>query len=241
MKLSIVIPAYQEEQRLGRTFDELDHACNRLGIRPEVIVVDDGSTDATVEVAEGCVDRYPDSYVISDPANRGKGYAVRTGMLEATGDLRLFMDADGSTAMAEIGRFLQLAEEVDIVIASIGMKGANVLRYQPFPRSLAGRTANALIRLLAVPGIKDTQRGFKLFTAEAAEDVFSRSSIDGWAFDVEVLAIAHRLGYLVREVPVTWEHREDSRVRAGSYVSTFKDLLRIRWKLWRGRYSRTHR
>jgi len=241
MKLSIIIPTYQESKRLARTADELRQACAAMELRPEILVVDDGSTDDTVEVARKCLAPFPAARVLCRSPNRGKGYVVREGMLAARGDFRLFMDADGSTRMTEIGRFLTHMGEAEIVIASIGLREATVTRRQPFPRGVAGKIANLVIQLLALPGIKDTQRGFKMFSARAAEDIFRRCSIDGWAFDVEALAVGRRLGYRIKELPVTWEHREDSRVGVASYFGTLIDLLRVRWRLWRGDYDAERR
>ena len=238
-KLSIVIPAYNEEFRLGRTLDELHQLLPSLPCSVEVVVVDDGSLDATVDVARKHLAPYPESQLVAATPNRGKGYAVREGMLAATGDLRLFMDADGSTDLGEIARFLErmdTAEPPDILIASIAVSGATV-DPQPLHRQIAGRSANRLIRITVLPGFHDTQRGFKLFTARAAEDIFSRCQLDGWLFDVEALALGRRLGYRTEEIGVTWEHREDSRVTARSYGATLADLFTLRMNLWRGTYG----
>lgn len=239
--LSIVIPVYNEALRIGRTLDELAGIVPSLGVSVEVLVVDDGSTDATVEVASRHLELFGASKLLVETPNRGKGYAVRTGMLAATGNLRLFMDADGSTDLHEIARFVAHLQELDhaddVVIASIGVDDATVAPQQWY-RQLLGKFANWLIRMVVLPGIRDTQRGFKLFPAVAAEDIFSRCRLDGWLFDVEVLALARLLGYQIAELGVTWEHREDSRVTGRSYLKSLADLVRLRIDLWRGVYGR---
>lgn len=237
--LSIIVPCYNEEQRLGSTLDEIALFVSRRTEPVEVIVVDDGSRDGTAAVAERHV--CPGLRVIRTEENQGKGHAVRTGMLAALGDLRLFTDADGSTSMTEYAKLeaaLTGMSNPGVALASIGVGAAEVQRAQRGLRPLAGRVGNWLIRVLAVPGISDTQRGFKLFTAEAAEDIFSRCVIDRWAFDVEVLALASHLGYDMAEVAVTWAHKDDSRVTAFSYLSSLADVVRVRWRLLRHRYDR---
>jgi dolichyl-phosphate beta-glucosyltransferase len=161
-------------------------------------------------------------------------------MLAARGELRLFTDADGSTPMAEYFKLeaaLGSLRRPGIAFASIGLPGAEVKQAQAGLRPLAGRIGNRLIQLLATPGIYDSQRGFKLFTADAAEAVFSQSVVDRWAFDVEALALAPRLGFDIVEVPVTWAHKDDSRVTALSYLATLWDVVRIRWRLARNAFG----
>ncbi len=238
-KLSIVIPCYNEEYRLGRTLDELSELVQTLPYPVEVVVVDDGSLDATVDVARRHLALFADSRLLTYAPNRGKGCAVRKGMLAASGDLRLFMDADGSTDLGEITRFVErmsTPDRADILIASVAARGANV-DPQPWHRQTAGRVSNVLIRATVLPGISDTQRGFKLFTSSAADDIFSRCKLDGWLFDVESLVLGRRLGYDTVEIGVTWEHREDSRVTGRSYAATLGDLVRLRVDLWRGAYG----
>lgn len=237
MKLSVVIPAYNEKDRIGPTLKELSTFLGALDESTEVVIVDDGSLDGTASFAATFVDHFESMRVLGDTVNRGKGYAIRTGMLAATGDLRLFADADGSTPWDEYAPLKHAMSNADIAIASIGMKESRIERYQPGLRTQFGRAANLLIQALVLPGIKDSQRGFKLFTASAAEQVFSRCTVDGWAFDIEALAIARRRGLDVAEIPVRWEHREDSRVTSSSYIQSLLDLLRIRTRLWSGFYD----
>ncbi len=236
MKLSVVIPAYNEKDRIGPTLKELSTFLGGLEESTEVIVVDDGSLDGTAEFAATFEDHFERLRVMGDTVNRGKGYAIRTGMVAATGDLRLFADADGSTPWDEYANLKSAMGRADIAIASIALRESKVERYQPGLRTQFGRAANLLIQALVLPGIRDSQRGFKLFTADGAETIFSRCVVDGWAFDIEALGIARQQGLTIAEVPVRWEHREDSRVTSSSYLQSLVDLLLIRGRLWSGFY-----
>lgn len=236
--LSIIVPAYNEEHRIGSTLASIAaFAADRPG-DVEVIVVDDGSRDATsaVVAASSC----PNLRVIRTERNLGKGHAVRVGMMDAVGEYRLFTDADGSTP---IGQFTRLERELEgiggfgIAFASIAVPGADVTSAQTGFRRAAGRFGNWLIQLIALPGVRDSQRGFKLFSADAAEAIFRHCVVDGWAFDVEVLALARHLGYGIVEVPVKWAHKEDSRVTTLSYLATLADVVGVRWRLSRGSYD----
>lgn len=232
---SIVIPAFNEEERLGTTLEEIGEYLASRGEDAEMIVVDDGSTDGTFALASRYADRLP-VRVIRHPHNRGKGHAVRAGMLAATGARRVFADADGSTPIAELDKLEAALDDLGgrgVAIASIGVAGATVLSPQSQLRSFAGRVGNRLIQRLVLPGIADSQRGFKLFSADAAECAFGAAVIDGWAFDVEVLALARLGGFPVEEVPVTWEHRLASRVRTSSYFSSLRDVWRIHRRIGR--------
>lgn len=238
--LSVVIPAYNEEHRIGPTLQSIEAFFADRPRRFEVIVVDDGSRDATIDVvaARGC----PNLRVLRVAQNRGKGHAVRLGMLAASGDRRLFMDADGSTPISELDRLEAKLDEIGgsgVAFASIAVPGADVLSAQSGLRSSAGRIGNRVIQMIALPGVKDSQRGFKLFSADAADAIFSRCIVDGWGFDVEALAIANRLGFESVEVPITWAHMEDSRVTPLSYFTTFAEVLGVRWRLRRGAYQAT--
>lgn len=236
--LSIVIPAYNEAARITPTLDEISAFIERRRERIEVVVVDDGSTDATADVARrhAC----PNLTVVRTPTNRGKGHAVRTGMLAATGDRKLFTDADGSTSIDQLAKLEAALDRVGgtgIAFASIAVSGAEIATPQRGLRPAAGRFGNWLIRSLALAGVRDSQRGFKLMSADVADDVFGRCRIDRWAFDVELLAIARARSYPIIEVPVTWEHKDDSRVTAGSYLGTLLDVMRVRARLASGAYE----
>jgi len=234
IEYSIIIPAYNEEARLGATLTEIADYLAASGKGAEVIVVDDGSTDATVLLARDWLERLP-LRIIETSRNMGKGHAVRTGMLAAQGAKRLFADADGSTPIAELDALDAVLDGHGggVALASIALPDSVVLSAQSKLRSLAGRAGNRLIQLLVLPGIRDSQRGFKLFTAEAAVAAFSTAEVDGWAFDVEVLALARQAGFSLHEVPVTWEHRLASRVRASSYLTSLWEVWKIRRRIGR--------
>lgn len=233
--LSIIIPAYNEAERIGETLDSIAEYLNERNLDDEVIVVDDGSTDDTIIVASSYSSKFRRLVVLQSPRNLGKGHAVRKGMLSGTGRHRLFLDADNSTNVREFDRLMQAAgdEPVEpaVIIASVAVAGSNVTVTQPGVRSGMGRLANKFIQHLVLPGIEDTQRGFKVFTGEASDAVFRRCTSNGWAFDVEALALARGLGYHVLEVPVTWEHRDDSRVNPGAYFTALLDVVRIKVRL----------
>jgi dolichyl-phosphate beta-glucosyltransferase len=227
----VVIPAYNEGQRLPPTLEKIQR---HLAGRPhEIVVVDDGSRDDTVARAAAA-----GVTVLRNDGNRGKGYSVRRGMLQARGDRRLMTDADLSTPIEELGRLMKKMDEgYDVVIASRALPDSNVEVRQPWYRENSGRLFNFCVRVLALPGLQDTQCGFKLFRAEAAEKAFAAARLDGFSFDVEALFIAHRRGYRIAEVPVTWRNDEASRVDAFKGAIAFLDLVRIRWNDWRGAYD----
>ncbi|MCP3975130.1 MAG: glycosyltransferase family 2 protein [bacterium] len=232
---SIIVPAYNEEARLEATLAEIGDYIAAQDMSAEIIVVDDGSTDGTVALARSWTGPYPVK-VIESPQNRGKGHAVRTGMLAAEGAKRVFTDADGSTPIDELAALDRALESVGgrgVAIASVAVEGAQVLSPQSRLRVLGGRVGNRLIQLLVLPGVRDSQRGFKLFTADVAMEVFTGAEVDGWAFDVEALALARHAGFPVVEVPVRWEHRLASRVKASSYLTTLWEVWRIRRRIGR--------
>jgi dolichyl-phosphate beta-glucosyltransferase len=238
--LSVVVPAFNEEHRIGATLESIGAFVSARSGITEVIVVDDGSLDATgaVAAASACANLR----VIRVDRNMGKGHAVRVGMLAASGERRLFMDADESTPIHELDRLQRRLDAIGgsgVAFGSIAVPGAEVMCSQSGLRVAAGRLGNRLNQATVLPGVCDSQRGFKLFSADAAESIFSRCVVDRWAFDVEVLAIARMLDIPMREVPVTWMHKDDSRVTAASYVPTFVDVLRIRWRLATGGYDKS--
>jgi dolichyl-phosphate beta-glucosyltransferase len=239
--LSLIVPAFNEAERLGATLDELARftAASRWPV--EVVLVDDGSSDGTFELLTsfsrrqnaGC------ATVLRNDGNRGKGFSVRRGMLAARGDHLLFTDADLSTPLSEAETLLAAAAAgAQVVIGSRAMPGSRILTSQSRFRTLGGKALNVCIQLVALRGIHDSQCGFKLFTRRAAHDIFARATIDRFSFDVEVLYLARKLGYRVAEVPVRWTNM------VGSKVSPIRDGLRllaelcaIRLRDWRGGYA----
>ncbi len=238
--ISIVIPAYNEERRLPATLSAvLAHLSRRPWRFAEVLVVDDGSTDGTAGVVEEFCRSHPAVRLLKNPGNRGKGYSVRHGMLEANGDWVLFTDADLSAPIEELDKLLEAAEEqgAAVAIGSRALDRSLIAVHQSFFRESAGRVFNLLMQLLTGLPFRDTQCGFKLFEARAAREVFRRQRLERFGFDVEVLFIARRLGYRTVEVPVRWSHSEGTKVSMfRDSLNMFLDLLRVRWNQLRGRY-----
>ena len=236
--LSIVIPAHNEERRLAATLTIIADFCATQSYSVEVLVIENGSADRTAELARSFQPQMPQLRVFQE-AQAGKGLAVRRGMLEAIGEYRFICDADLSMPIAEVTHFIPPAlPDMDIAIASREAPGA--VRYDEPPfRHLTGRVFNAVVRWMALPGLQDTQCGFKCFRAAVAQDVFQRQTLKGWAFDVEVLFIARRLGYRVAEVPIHWYFDSHSQVRV--FRDTWRmlrELVSIRRNAARGIYDR---
>ncbi len=232
--LSVIIPAYNEEKRIKETLESFFNYLSKQNYTWEVIVVSDGSKDNTVRVAEEFVSSHKGFKIIGNQKNHGKGYVVRQGMLEAKGEFRLFADADNSTSIEQIENFLPYFQNgYDIVIGSIEIKGAKIHESAQWYRRMMGHYSKYLIRVVAgLWEIHDTQRGFKCFKAKAAEEIFRRTKIDRFGFDIEVLALAKKLSFKIKEVPVIWENAGESKVSLKSYFEVLKDLLRIRFWLW---------
>lgn len=233
-ELSIVIPCYNEIVRLPRTMQDVEVWLNTCGIDVEIVIVDDGSKDDTAAWAKTYSENNPRSRLVTYGNNRGKGYAVKTGMLAARGSYRLFMDADGSTPVTHAGQFLQMIKEsgIDIVIGSRKEIGAQLQSTQSLPRRLASSLFGLLTRMFVVYGIKDTQCGFKMFTAQATETIFSKSTVTGAIFDIELMLLAAKNKFVVREFPVTWTHDNDSRLTYNLVKSAmiFVELLKVKWR-----------
>jgi dolichyl-phosphate beta-glucosyltransferase len=211
--LSVVIPAYNEENRIGSTLRRILDYLNLQFYEAEVLVVIDGSQDRTIDVVREFAEKSSNIAILNNGCNRGKGYAVRRGMLESRGQFLLFSDADLSTPINEVERLLvPLRCGYDVAIASRALSGADIRVRQPWWRQLMGRIYNRFVQALILPGIRDSQCGFKCFSRNIAHQVFSRQRIDRFGFDVEVLWIARKLGYRIAEVPVTWVNDALSKV-----------------------------
>ena len=237
--LSIVIPAWNEERRLPRTLGLLTEFLTEQSLEAEVIVVDSGSTDKTVEVATSFRNQLPNLRVITIRNRLGKGHAVRTGMLAAKGNRRMFMDADCATPLTEIAKLAgALDDGVGVAYGSIGLRSSTVEKPESLVRRTLGNLGNLIIRALVLPGIRDSQRGFKMFTADATVAIFSNSVINGWAFDVEALALAKHFGIRTREIGIRWHHDSDSGVTPTAYLQVLRDVVRVRLRLWHGAYDR---
>lgn len=231
-KLSIVIPAYNEEKRIGETLKRNLNYLKSKRYDFEVIVVNDGSSDKTSEI----VKRFKNVRLISYDTNQGKGHAVKVGVLNANGDYILFCDADLSTSMEEVEKLLRFIKEYDVIIASRAVKGSQVK--SKAHRKFLGRVFAFLVNILAVPRVKDTQCGFKLFKKRAAREIFSRQKIKGWAFDVETLFLARKLGYKIKEIGVRWQHFDHKDV--GPTWHSFRmlvEVLAIRLNYILGKYK----
>ncbi|PKO16755.1 glycosyl transferase family 2 [candidate division BRC1 bacterium HGW-BRC1-1] len=225
--LSVIIPAYNEEKRLGATLARMIAYLEAQPYTWELVVVDDGSSDSTAAVADAAGDGGRLAVrVLRNSPNRGKGFSIRRGMLEARGKYRLFSDADLSTPIEEVEAFWSHFEKgAAVVIGSRALKESHLTVRQSPMREGAGRVFNSCVRWMLVPGIHDTQCGFKMFTAEAAEAVFPKQRMHGFSFDVEILMLARRAGFEVRELPVTWTNAPGTKVSAWKGATAFWDLV----------------
>ena len=238
-QLSIVIPAYNESARIEQTLARVMACVERQGWDAEVMVVDDGSVDGTAAIVQRWMERTPRLHLVQNAGNRGKGYSVRNGLLQATGEVVMFTDADLSAPMEEAERLLAAIQEgADVAIGSRWLDRTRQTIHQPLYRRFFGRCFNWVTRTVMGLPYKDTQCGFKAFRREAAQVIFRLQRIERWGFDPEILFIARKLGYKVREVPVSWGHDERSRV---SYLKDgmkmLEDLAVIRVNSLAGRYD----
>ncbi len=238
MYLSIIVPAYNEERNVRRTLEDIYGYLRVRSIDHEIILVVNGSEDGTATIARSMLAGVTTLKLI-ELQQSGKGLAVKAGMLNASGDFRLFTDADNSTSIDHLERMMPYFDDgYAVVIGSIAVSGTEITAgSEPVWRRVLGKLGNLFIQFVAVPGIADTQRGFKIFTAEAAREIFSRLTIKRWGFDVEALALARRLGFRVKEVPVTWDNNPNSHVRLTAYLEVLVDTLAVRWNLLTGAYG----
>lgn len=257
MFLSWIIPAYNEERRIAKTIREVDAYLRGRNFPGgyEIIVADSASGDRTAEILREFQSRIPDLRLLG-VENKGKGWAVKNGMLAAKGEVRIFADADNSVSPEQFDAFLPLLCRnpigpispispigrdgcFDVVIGSIETAGAAIEEQAQWYRRLLGKLAKYVIRLgSGLWEIRDSQRGFKVFTRSAAEYIFPRQTLEGWGFDFEILLIAKLGGFGIKEVPVRWINPPDSKVGLGAYGSTLLELARVRWNLIKGAYEK---
>ncbi len=238
MHLSVVIPAYNEEKRLPKTLEAIDEYLRRQPYAYEILVVEDGSTDRTVEIVKEMLGKIKNLRLLQ-VEHKGKGNAVRQGMLRATGDFRLFMDADNATSIDQVEKMWpELEKGYEVIIGSRDIKGAVIAVAQPWWRRRLGDIFNLIVQIISgLWGIWDTQCGFKGFSAKAAHDIFSKAKISGWAFDVELLILAQKLSYKIKEIPVTWVNDPSSKVKLRGMIQMLGELLEIRFNIMQNRYG----
>lgn len=239
MYLSVIIPAYNEEKRIAKTLQSVDAYLKQQSYDYEILVVNDGSKDKTAEVVKGAVAYVANLRLIDNKENHGKGWVVKQGMLEAQGEIRLFTDADNSTSLDQIANFLPyFAQGYDIVLGSRRIKGAVIAAKQPWIRDFLGGIFRLIVHTIVPVGVKDSQAGFKAFSAKATEAIFPQQTIARWAFDVEILAVARKMGFKIKEVPITWINDTESHVKLSGMVKMLFEVLQVRKNLWRGLYRK---
>jgi len=240
MYLSIIIPAYNEEKRISKTLLDINKYLKTKNYDYEIIVVNDGSKDKTADAVRDLQEEVANLKLIDNKENHGKGFVVRQGILEAKGDYRLFTDADNSTTIDQVEKLLPFfSQGYDIVIGSRDAKGAVLANPQPWYRRILGEVFNLFVQIIVgLWGIWDSQCGFKILTAKAGQDILPRCKIDRWAFDPEILIIAKKMGYKIKEAPVVWVNDLESKVKFKGMIRMGIDLLRIRWNIIIGEYKR---
>jgi glycosyltransferase involved in cell wall biosynthesis len=239
LKYSIIIPAYNERLRIAEGLDKVLAYLHETKLDAEVIVVNDGSRDETPDIVRSYMAKHPEIRLLENPGNRGKGYAVRHGMLEAKGEIRLLTDTDLSAPIYESKKlFAAIEDGADVAVGSRWQRPGMQTRRQPFYRQITGRIFNGLNRLFLGLKLKDTQCGFKAFSRNAALSIFKNSHVDRWGWDPEALFLANRLKYRVVEIPVEWAHDDRSKIhpiRDGFGI--VMDMMRVRWFHLRGDYA----
>lgn len=228
--LSIVIPAYNEVERIGATLFNFSNYLQNQPLTYEILVVDDGSTDKTVELVEQLQLTIPHLRILALESNKGKGQAVRTGMLAALGAIRIFSDADGSTPIEELPRLIApiMGKKADISIGSRYLSTSNIIKAQPFYRRVWSRLANRFVQRLLLPGIVDPNCGFKAYSANASTAVFSQCTVNEWSFDLEALSLARKLNFIISEVPVSWVNDERSKGKISQVPREIFNVFQIR-------------
>lgn len=240
--LSVVIPAYKEKERIGSNLLEIEKFLADKSFEYEVIIVVDGSPDNTAEVAGNYSNQVKNLRVISNPENHGKGYVVRQGLLEAKGKYVVFLDADGSTSITHVEKFLpELEAGFDVIVGSRKIQGSFVQIHQPKYREFMGEGGNWLIRIvLGLWSYPDTQCGFKMLTGQAAHEIASRMVVDRFGFDFELIILAHKLGFKVKQMPVRWLNEEGSTVSLtgpNGFIQVLIDLFKTKGRLIAGKYN----
>lgn len=239
--ISIIVPSYREEKSLPNTLKRFKEYLTAQNYSYEVLVVVDGAKDRTAEIAEEFAKNWPELRVINNKINHGKGYVVRQGMLESKGEYRVFTDADNATDIRHLEKMIpKFKEGFEVVIGSrdyLDAVGAKQAIPQPWHKRQLGNLGNLFIQVLVLPGIWDTQAGFKGFSAAAAQKIFSKTTVERWGFDVEILSLARKFGYKIAKIPLYWENNPDSRVKLSSYLGVLRDTIKVRWYLWFGKYK----
>jgi len=244
MKLSVIFPAYNEEKRIPKTLRLTYDYLKKQDYQSEILVVNDGSKDKTAEVVNDLKIEIPILRLIDNENNKGKGGVVKQGMLEAKGDYRLFSDSDNSTSIDQIENVWPWLEKgFDIVIGSRDVKGVKLDPPQPWLRKVLFGDSFKLLRkiIIGLWGIQDTQCGFKCFSAKVAEDIFSKTTKDGFIFDVEIFILAKKLKYHIKEIPVNWKNDAESKVKLKNVFKMLFDMLKLRKDLILGKYAKIKR
>ena len=239
MRISIVIPAYNEQKRIAKTLSKIFYYLKKDSVDAEVIIVDDGSRDDTFLIVNRFKDKYSNIIILRNDSNKGKGFSVRKGVLAAQGECILFIDADNSTPIQEMRKVVPLISDgkCDVALGSRSIEGSNVKLRQPYFRILMGRVFNLFVKCLFYRDFKDTQCGFKAFSKKAAQIIFERQTIECFSFDVEILAIAKVHNFKIQQVPVVWVNNAQSRVNPlFDSAQMFIDLFVIKINLLRKKY-----
>lgn len=232
MEISVVIPVFNEEKVIAKTLTEVKDFLSQNFSSFEIIVVDDCSTDQTIKILKN----FPEIILLKNLRNHGKGYTVSKGVNQSVGEWILFMDADNSTKIQELNNFKAYLEDYDLLIASRAISGAFIASSQAKWKVIFGRLGNKLIQSLLLPGIKDTQCGFKLFRS-SLKSIFQKLTIEDWGFDFELLFLASKKGFKIKELPVEWFNNTDSKVKFLSYFKTLEQVLRVRFNYFLNKYK----
>lgn len=239
--LSVIIPAYNEAKKISATLLDIDRYLSKQKYSYEILVVDDGSKDNTIQVVEKAKELVKNLILIGNKENHGKGWVTKQGMLEAKGEYRIYVDADNAISMDQIENFWSLITpegDYDVVIGSIEAKGAKIEENAGWYRRLFGKVSKYIIRIIAgIWEIKDSQRAFKLFPEKVVNNVFPCLKINRWLFDVEILVLVKKMGYRIKETPIRWINSGESKVKLTSYIGSFRDLFKIKWNLITDKYK----